>query len=159
MFRRRDFNGDILLLLSQDQKSEHTPNLRVWSDSNAPDENDRINLPYQIECYGANRLSLSLVVPGEQPVWLYYSDVWHPWWRAVVNGLNQNVFRAQLAYKAMLFNPGQNTVDFIFGKRLVGIILKFLVFNAWLWMGFCVWTLGSIFTKENDENPFQSEKI
>jgi len=68
---------------------------------------------YKIVSFSSNQLKLELHLAMNQPrQWLLYSDVWHPFWKAWVNGKPVNIYRANLAYKAVQLDPGNNTVEF-----------------------------------------------
>ena len=45
---------------------------------------------------------------------LVLNDVWHPWWRATVDGHEQPIMRANVIFRAVAVPPGQHTVSFVF---------------------------------------------
>jgi len=93
----------------------------------------RLHLPYQVLKFDANHLEVATNNNASQAAWLFYSDVWHPLWRATVNGKNTPVFKANLAYKAVKIEPGPNKVHFYFKSRLMSVHLFYLrVKRAWL---------------------------
>ena len=51
--------------------------------------------------------------------WLYYSDSWHPFWRAEVNGKPTQVYAANMGYKAIALEPGHNEVRFEFYSSIL----------------------------------------
>ena len=68
------------------------------------------------------------------PVWMFYSDVWHPWWGATVNGVATTVYRANVAYKAVRLEPGENVVHFRFQSRLMAVLSALAAVNAGVWL-------------------------
>jgi hypothetical protein len=42
------------------------------------------------------------------------SDVWHPWWRASIDGVATEIFRANVIFRAVQVPPGKYTVRFTF---------------------------------------------
>ena len=45
---------------------------------------------------------------------LVLNDVWHPWWRATVDGHEQPIMRANVIFRAVAVPPGQHKVRFVF---------------------------------------------
>jgi hypothetical protein len=97
--------------------------------------NERLRLAYEVTRYDSNniRIRVSGVAPG---TWLYYADAWHPSWQATVNGKNVAVSKANLAYKAVPLNEGENVVHFRFHSTPLWISQSFLNWNALLWVLF-----------------------
>jgi hypothetical protein len=65
---------------------------------------------------------------------MFYSDVWHPWWRATVNGASAPVYRANGAYKAIRIEPGENLVHFHFHSGLLTALTALGAVNAGCWL-------------------------
>jgi hypothetical protein len=42
------------------------------------------------------------------------NDVWHPWWRATIDGIETEIFRANVIFRAVQVPPGKYTVWFTF---------------------------------------------
>jgi hypothetical protein len=42
------------------------------------------------------------------------NDVWHPWWRATIGGVETEIFRANGIFRAVQVPPGRYTVRFFF---------------------------------------------
>jgi hypothetical protein len=42
------------------------------------------------------------------------NDVWHPWWRATIDGVETEILRANVLFRAVQVPPGQFTVRFTF---------------------------------------------
>jgi hypothetical protein len=45
---------------------------------------------------------------------LVLNDVWHPWWRATIDGRETEIFRANAIFRAVQVPPGKYTVRFTF---------------------------------------------
>jgi hypothetical protein len=112
--------------------------------------NERLRLAYDVTQYDSNniRIRVSGVASG---TWLYYADVWHPSWHATVNGENVVVSKANLAYKAVPLNEGENIVQFRFDSTPLWLSQLFLNWNALLWVLFipCL-ALGAMVYREGD---------
>ncbi|MDI6743302.1 MAG: hypothetical protein QMD11_11270, partial [Smithella sp.] len=97
-------------------------------------ENKRLNVPYDVLRFDANHIEISMHNDSPDPVWLFYSDVWHPLWRATVNGKQTSVYKANLAYKAVKLEPGSNNVHFYFKSKLMSVLYLVFGLNALLWL-------------------------
>ncbi len=69
-------------------------------------DDDRLALEYAVERFDSNNLVLTVHNTSGAPAWLVYSDVWHPGWRASVDGERVFLHRAALAYKAVKVPAG-----------------------------------------------------
>jgi hypothetical protein len=45
---------------------------------------------------------------------LVLNDVWHPWWRATVGGVETEILRANVIFRAVVVPPGKHSVRFTF---------------------------------------------
>ena len=45
---------------------------------------------------------------------LLLNDVWHPWWRATIDGVEADILRANVIFRAVQVPPGKYTVRFTF---------------------------------------------
>jgi uncharacterized membrane protein YfhO len=66
--------------------------------------------------------------------WLSYADVWHHSWQATVNGKRVPVYRANMAYKAIPIENGDNVIEFRFRSRLFSALAAFASLNAAAWL-------------------------
>jgi hypothetical protein len=107
-----------------------------------------LDLDYEALEFSANRVRFRVPDVPEEGVWMAYSDVWHPFWRATVNGVEVPVHRADLAYKAVRLVPGTNDVVFRMSNPLLtvavrgmqtlalGFVLAVMIYLLWLfWIG------------------------
>lgn len=72
---------------------------------------ERARLPVRNLLFTANQVGFEVHAPGDG-MWLYYADVWHPFWTASVNDVRTPVRKADLAYKAVPLRNGRNVVTF-----------------------------------------------
>lgn len=89
-----------------------------------------------VDHFRANRVFLTLDRPTKGKAWLYYSDAWHPFWRATVNGQEQTVERAFGAFKAVQIPSGRSEVEFIYESPLDTLLIKLL------WGISCLFAVG-----------------
>jgi hypothetical protein len=87
-----------------------------------------------VERFDANHLVVS-VEGAAEGAWMLYSDVWHPGWRASVNGRPTPVFTGNLAYKAVALERGRNRVHLSFESPL-SVLSPVFGLNAVFWLGF-----------------------
>ena len=96
-------------------------------------ENERLRLRYDVVQYDANNIRIR-VFGAEAGSWLYYADVWHPSWHVSVNGSAASLRKANLAYKAVRLDEGENVVHFRFHSTRVWLAFTFLNWNAAAWV-------------------------
>jgi hypothetical protein len=121
------FSGDILLL----------------SDSNAQtsiqaESNERVQREYRVIQYDSDNVAIR-VEGAAQGDWLYYADCWHPFWSATVNGKASRVYKANLAYKAVALEGGENIVRFRFHSSGLAFFMGVLNWNALIWFVLPFW--------------------
>ena len=74
----------------------------------------------QVRSAGTARLvryaNTEIVVEVDSPSGgiLVLNDVWHPWWRATVDGVETEILRANVIFRAVAVPPGKHTVRFTF---------------------------------------------
>jgi len=134
-----DFLGDLLLLDGVGYGA--IPSISA---------NERLDVPYEVLEFAANHLRVKTTVP--QNAWLLYCDVWHPSWKAEVNGKAVPVVRGQIAYKAVPLEAGENVVEFRFRAPTRTICFVANAIHAGLWI---LLVLGMIF-KVFQEKPLQA---
>ncbi len=42
------------------------------------------------------------------------NDVWHPWWRASIDGKSAEILKANVLFRAVVVPPGRHVVRFTF---------------------------------------------
>jgi len=105
---------------------------------------DHLSLAYKIKNFTPNTLQLSVDVPSAGPVWMMYADTWHPAWKAWVNGRPVTVFKADLAYKALVLPPGKNLVQFAFISRRILLLEVIADINALAWLIILLFLMAGI---------------
>jgi Dolichyl-phosphate-mannose-protein mannosyltransferase len=76
--------------------------------------------PLTIETAGTARLvryaNTEVVIEVDSPSggMVVLNDVWHPWWRATIDGIETEIFRANAIFRAVQVPPGKFTVRFTF---------------------------------------------
>lgn len=115
------YRGDLLFLEGPD--STPVPPL---------DGNERVDVRPTVLEFDANHLRLSARVPRQ--AWLLYCDVWHPGWTAEVNGRAVPVSKAQLAYKAVPLEPGENLVELRFRAPVRAACFAATSLHSFLWI-------------------------
>ena len=133
------YKGDILFLSKTNQENDlkKIPNLK-WSKPNLS-ANTRLNISYQIQNFSSNHLEVVVDTSHHNSPWMFYSDVWHPQWRATVNGEPTPIFKANLAYKAIPLKLGLNKVHLYFQFKSLNFLYFIIGINAIFWVGFILW--------------------
>ncbi|MBI4309258.1 MAG: YfhO family protein [Candidatus Omnitrophica bacterium] len=106
---------------------------------NGPDMrslNSRLDVPYEVTSFDANHVKIDIKTRVHGPMWLFYSDVWHPAWKAAVDGKERAVFKANLAYKAVKIEPGETKVHFFFIPPLLKLSQCIINLNSLAWVLF-----------------------
>ena len=88
-----------------------------------------------VQRFAFDTLHLTVDTGSTTPSVLYYSDTWHPQWRATVNGISTPVLKANLAYKAVTLPPGESKVIFRFGNWRSRLLLQTTVLLGFLAVG------------------------
>ncbi|MBF0515720.1 MAG: hypothetical protein HQK97_01205 [Nitrospirae bacterium] len=105
----------------------------VSSEKKQKIDGENINVIY----FTANTIILEAYVDKDDGAWLIYSDSYHPNWTANVNGVNRSVAMANVAFKAVKLDKGNNRVvlDFkgnhrtlLYVKLLIGLSVSFWLF-------------------------------
>jgi hypothetical protein len=133
------FRGDLLFVSGAPAGSAPacSPHMNLKADH-------RIDAHYQITHFTPNTLELSADVPAVNPVWMLYADVWHPGWKALVNGKPAAVLKADMAYKAVLLPPGKSRIQFIFTSSKLELLEKVIAVNALLWLFILMYLLAGV---------------
>lgn len=109
-----------------------------------PELDERLEVPYSVRRFSANRLEVDVKVPPPAPVWLMYSDVWHPLWTVTVDGEPRLLRVGDLAYKAVEVPPGRHTVCFHFYSPLMDGLIHLFGVASLFWIGYVVVLVGFI---------------
>ncbi len=116
------------------------------SSAQALDQDSLGNL--HVNSFTFNTLRLTADVQESSGAWLYYADTYHPGWKAFVNGKDEQILKANLAFKAIHLQKGKNEVEFIYFDGLKGVlsvliavlgivfsgIVLFMIFTNGFWL-------------------------
>jgi len=127
------YEGDLLFVSAPVPAGERSTTI-PWRWQRSLSVDDSRQLPYRVERFDANNLVVSVSNTAPEPVWMSYSDVWHPWWRATINGSPAPVYRANVAYKAVRIEPGENVVHFRFHSAFLAALMTLGAVNAGFWL-------------------------
>ncbi|MBF0594319.1 MAG: hypothetical protein HQL22_05060 [Candidatus Omnitrophica bacterium] len=141
------YAGDVPVLTSYDGQ----PTLRMDDTVSSTDLglNSRLDLPYHVKLFSPNEVVIETVVPVGRPVWLLYSDIWHPSWRAEVNTKSVPVYVANLAYKAVPLAAGKNTVRFYFYSSILTFLFWFSAAQGFMAFVIFLWLLADTIFKDD----------
>lgn len=142
-----EFPGDILFLESERNKLSEDKSLAEWHGQASLTTNERAHLSYQTTFFSSNRLGLFVDNPTNKHIWLFYSDVWHPYWKAKVNNISTHVYKANIAYKAVKLNPGLNEVRFYFSSPLWKILTFLIIINSFIWLCYIIYLFKSVLSR------------
>jgi uncharacterized membrane protein YfhO len=67
-----------------------------------------------------------VAVEAPTPAILLLNDVWHPWWRASVDGVQTEILKANAIFRAVVVPSGAHAVRFSF-HPFVGALRELLV--------------------------------
>jgi len=141
------YRGDILFT---DTKSEENPSMRILSEgtSDVLKKNERVNIEAKVRHFSANRLDLDIVNPSPSPAFLHYADAHHKYWKASVNGKNEDILRSNLGFKAVRVPAGNSIVEFSFHEPKVIAAVYFLIILGLLGIASIVIVMGMILTNQ-----------
>ena len=122
------YAGNMLFVLAPRERAE------PWTGQQPLSTDDSRPLPYEVVRFDANTLAIRVTNPNATAGWLSYADVWHPSWQATVNGKRVPVYRANMAYKAIAIDDGENLIEFRFGSRLFSALSALASLNAAGWL-------------------------
>jgi len=137
-----NYKGDIIFLSPLKKKKDYV-NTSDFSENDLS-ASKRLRLPYQVLRFDANNLEITTDTDDLESSWLFYSDVWHPLWRATVNGKETPVYKANLAYKAVKLDRGFNKVHFYFKSQLMSVLYFIFGLNALCWLVIILYLTGKI---------------
>ncbi len=96
-----------------------------------------------VDFYG-NGIEAVADVPDKDGAWLYYADGYHPAWKAYVNGSRVHIAQANVGFKAVRLQQGENRVKFVYGDSKIALMyclitggMVFMVYFFWIFFGLC----------------------
>jgi hypothetical protein len=141
---RPHYRGNVLFVSGGDKPPSSTNQSTCSSPFDTPSghsetsylsADDRVEVEYRVERFDSNNLELAVRNTTGAPVWLLFSDVWHPGWSAQVNGREVPVYRGALAYKAIQLPAESSRVHFRFAIGGVSSLYVFFGLCSTLWLG------------------------
>ncbi|MDP3921265.1 MAG: hypothetical protein Q8R76_10730 [Candidatus Omnitrophota bacterium] len=153
----KEYTGDVLLLSVDETVTSE--DIVPWTDGTSSSVNTRISLPYIVDRFDANNLVLTVNLEEQDAAWVYYSDVWHPFWRADVNGKPAEVYRANLGYKAVRIERGENKVRFRFQPPLLSLIYTLFGVNALVWLGIIASLMAGILRQLGSDHAVDKNRM
>ncbi len=136
------FEGNVLFALQNDFAPLEFPDkpeaTEYFNQNNSPlFTYERIPALISIKQFSYNTLKLDVTTEiNQKNYFLYYADVFHPYWTAIVNGKKTPVIRANIAYKAIPIPSGIANVEFRFSD------LRYRI-SAWTQITVILALLGS----------------
>ncbi|MBF0521801.1 MAG: hypothetical protein HQL24_01970 [Candidatus Omnitrophica bacterium] len=105
---------------------------------------NRVYIPCEIVSFSPNTLEVIVDIIDRPSAWLYYSDAWHPFWKATVNDKSVGVYKADIAYKAVPLVKGMNRVKFYYEDNKTVFLQFFFALNGLFWVGMGLYLAGRI---------------
>ncbi|MBP9854925.1 MAG: hypothetical protein KBD53_08670 [Candidatus Omnitrophica bacterium] len=136
------YEGNVLFVSPKNGVEGNT--VQKWSSSDNLKDNQRLNIAYSVDDFSANHLRLTVDTKNQDHAWLFYSDTWHPKWRAWINNNPVPVYKANLAYKAIPLNKGVNQIHFMFYSTWWVFLHNLLGLNALFWIGMIIYFLWKL---------------
>ncbi|MEI8012455.1 MAG: hypothetical protein WCI27_08275 [Candidatus Omnitrophota bacterium] len=119
---RQDFLGNMIFTTAAALKNiNNTSSRQTISSNDLTDTNDRIpSASVSVKSFSFNEIMLEVFLEEKQgqKAFLYYADAYDPYWKAFVNGKEESVIQANIAYKAVMIPYGHSTVRFVFGTKI-----------------------------------------
>jgi len=128
------YSGDLLFLSMDQEMAGNVLEMRTWEEQVPLDTNERVSYPWQLLRFDANNLEIEVDIAREEKMWLLYSDVFNPLWRVYVNGREEDVYRGNLAYKAVLLKGGKNRIHFNAHSPSLNRLFNFWGMNSLFWV-------------------------
>ena len=113
--------------------------------------NERMDIPYKVKYFSPNQITIATDNVSGKPVWMLYSDAWHPSWKAEVNDKSVPIYIGDLAYKVVELKPGENTIHFHFENTLIVGLHRFWSVNAAVWIGILIGLMIKICLNQEEE--------
>lgn len=138
------YMGDTIFLSPPENNKDIGAVTNLTFSNNDLSSNKRLHLPYQVQRFDSNNMEVTTNINDLESAWLLYSDIWHPLWRATVNGKETTVYKANLAYKAVKLEKGVNNIHFYFHSKMISTFHMIFCLNALCWLILIVYMTGII---------------
>ncbi|MGO4668643.1 hypothetical protein [Bosea sp. 2RAB26] len=116
-----DFDG----MKSAGQWPDIDPQQVVLLDSVPPDAvpEGPISAQAEVKLTRYQNTEVEITVTTDKPGFVLLNDIWHPWWRAELDGADVDILRANVLFRAVQVPAGTHTVRFSF-KPVEGAIAE-----------------------------------
>ncbi len=128
--KNNNYAGDLLFYQSSRQEGAF-PKVEIKNLDLS--QNQRVKIPYQITSFSPNEIIIKADVSNYKGIWLEYCDLWHPSWKAEINGDPREVYIGNLAYKALPLRQGMDIVRFYIESKPVAFLYYFLMYSSLVW--------------------------
>ena len=142
--RSSAYDGNILFVSNTHSKRNTASNTATSLSDKELSLNERLDIPFNIMRFDSNNLVIQLNNTLQNNIWLFYSDAWHPEWKAFVNEEPTPIYKANLGYKAISLKPGNNLIQFRFYSIFLAGIFFLFSLNSLFWIGFILWETKNI---------------
>lgn len=88
-------------------------------------EPDRTRRPGQVRIVEYRNTEVVIEAKSPDGGWVVLHDIWHPWWRAEIDGAAAPMLRADVLFRAVEVPAGKHRVRFVF-RPLVGAVDQLL---------------------------------
>jgi uncharacterized membrane protein YfhO len=92
-----------------------------------------------VEHFDLDTLETEVQIEDGHPRWLVFVDSFYPGWKASLDGIPTEIFRADYNFKAILVPPGRHRASFVFAPTTyaVGLALRRITFALLLlWLSY-----------------------
>ncbi|HKX18687.1 MAG TPA: hypothetical protein VJT33_11810 [bacterium] len=124
LLREPKYRGDLLLASDRDYAvyaaASGNQNMRLPTAKPDWGASTRVDDDIRVLAATANSVTVRSFLPaGDRTYWLYFSDAWHPFWQAHVNGIRVPILRAYFGFKAVEIPGGVATITFEYRSRVL----------------------------------------
>jgi len=94
--------------------------------------------PGSIQLVSETSQEMRFTVDTDHDTWFVLSDTWHPNWRAILNGNEVEILKANTAFRAVMIPVGQNELIFEYVASdfnrgiLISLLITGLLLSAWI---------------------------
>ncbi|MDF1758432.1 MAG: YfhO family protein [Legionellaceae bacterium] len=123
-------NTDEALKKTKDTDIYKTPILTIGNNAKIDDVTKQIIPPddtIQTQEFSNNRLRFSVINPTKSTLWLTYADTYNKNWKAFVDSKPEQIYPANVAFKAIQIKPGKHEVLFVYSRSAI-IFIAFFAF-------------------------------
>jgi len=151
------YKGDILLTDDRDNRDVFE-DIKRDDDKSILKTDTRIrDIPIFVRHFGANHINIELQNDRHTPLVLHYADAYHPYWKAMVNGKEEKIYRSNKAFKAVIIPSGNVQIDFRFKENKVTLAMYFIIMVGLIGVAVVVYHLFLLI--KNEKGQASEEKL